>query len=165
MEIGRHLMGKPFLDKDPKIQLAARRTSKNFVTWNKKLIRRIMKGLRSIPGKQDGFKILRLLHDMVDHWDYRTTNVFLTERSWCPMVHKDFSVYLKFCDSLQCMFGAPKYYTNVKRPIDELLRCLFVAFSGSFSPQIVFKSTYCCVWNILRSFESLSLHLLRLRRP
>ena len=65
-DTARYLEGNEMEVTEKRLQFAIRRSAKNFMVWEGKLLRRTPHGLRVIPPKEDRLSILRTFHDEVD---------------------------------------------------------------------------------------------------
>lgn len=85
----------------PKERLNARRAAKNFMVWDGQLFRRTKYGTRVVAGKAVRTKIMRILHDSVGHWDFRTTFNFAQDQAYWPRMVADVYEYVSYCDACQ----------------------------------------------------------------
>lgn len=92
--IRTYLSMEDFSYVQPKDRLKAKRADKNFVVLYGHLFRCTKGSPRIVAGKADSTTILRFLHDIVGHWDDRTTFKVMQERFWSPKMVAD--VYSTF---------------------------------------------------------------------
>lgn len=131
-EVVRHLSGAPMKSEDKNARNNIRRGAKNFLMWDDNLFRRTQRGLQVVAPIYERVKILRCLHDEIDHWDRTGTMRIVTDRFWWPSVRKDVERYVRTYDPCQRRNPLPPYASNFSPHFTGLFEVFYIDFAGPF---------------------------------
>lgn len=103
------------------------------LVWNQKLFRRTMKGIRSIPTKDELLVILPIFRDEIGHYGFSTTKHFIRDRFWWAGMQGD--IYRYFRNSEGCQITEPilKYQTTLHVPLTTLFDVVSIDSAGPFN--------------------------------
>ena len=66
----------------PEVRRYIKMKTRNFMLYDSEMYRRTMHGLNFIPKFEARMRIMKVIHEEVGHWDFRTTYAIISKRFW-----------------------------------------------------------------------------------
>ncbi len=128
--IAHYLKNLSVVDESILITAEMKKKAKDFLVHDERLFRRTKYGILFAPHKEMQESILKRLHDEVAHWDFYSKYSFARDCFRCPSIRKEFTSFLKSCDTYQETKQVNRKELAGRIPISGLFHKWCIDFAG-----------------------------------